>query len=167
MPAVEARWPPAEKPMIAILCGSRPHRLALRANRPDRPAGVIEHRGMMIARAESVLEDERRDPQRVEPLGDLLPFVVDRQHPVAAPRADDDGRTRGCSRVSAGKSSGSERPCRGRSLSHRAFRWARAESPSELSPAHRRVSALPWHTMMMAKDVATLTTMLPIRREIE
>ena len=49
---------------------------------------------MMIARAEPILENERRDPQPVEPLGDLLPFVLDGQHPVAAARADHHGRAR-------------------------------------------------------------------------
>ena len=39
VPAVEARWPPAEKPMIAILCGSRPHLAApARTVRIARPA---------------------------------------------------------------------------------------------------------------------------------
>ena len=61
---------------------------------PDRPAGVVEHRGMMIARAQPIFQNERRDPQAVEPLGDLLALVLDGQHPVAAARADDHGRAR-------------------------------------------------------------------------
>ena len=61
-------------------------------DRSDRAAGVVEHRGMMIARAQPVLEHERRDPQTIEPLGDLLSFVLDGQHPVAAAGADHHGR---------------------------------------------------------------------------
>ena len=49
---------------------------------------------MMIARAQPILEHERRDPQPVEPLGNLFPFVLDGQHSVAAARADHHGRAR-------------------------------------------------------------------------
>ena len=51
---------------------------------------------MMIARAEPVLEYECRDPERVEPLGDLFTLVLDGQHAVAASRTDDSGRAGGC-----------------------------------------------------------------------
>ena len=80
VPAVEARCPPAEKPMMATRPGSTFHFAALARTNPDRAAGVVEHRGMMIARAEAVLENEGGDSQSVEPLGDLFSFVLDGQH---------------------------------------------------------------------------------------
>ncbi len=46
------------------------------ADGPDRPRGVLEHHGVMIARPEPILQDDRRSPQPVEPFGRLLPLVI-------------------------------------------------------------------------------------------
>ena len=50
---------------------------------------------MMIPRAQTILEDKGRDAQRVQPLGDLLPFMVAREHRIATTRTDDDRRALG------------------------------------------------------------------------
>src|ERR1041384_6553921 len=83
VPAVEARWPPAEKPRMPTRSGSKPHSAARRA--PGRKAAarrrwggrrLRQHRRMMIARPEPVLQDEGRHADGVEPLGDGPPLVV-------------------------------------------------------------------------------------------
>jgi hypothetical protein len=53
---------------------------------------------VVIARPEAVLKDEGRDPERVEPLGDLSSFVVAGHDHVAAARAHDDPGSVGLSR---------------------------------------------------------------------
>jgi hypothetical protein len=45
-------------------------------HRSDRSGRSLEHGWMMMPRAQSVLMHKCRDPQRVEPLGDLLAFVI-------------------------------------------------------------------------------------------
>ncbi len=127
VPAVEARWPPAENPMIAIRFGSKPQ-LSTRADRPDRAAGVLEHRRMVIARAEPVLENERRDPQRVEPFGDLLALVVVGEHPRIHPPDKPRRPRRWPSRIEAAKSLVKETSLTGSApFAPAAHRSARAE----------------------------------------
>src|SRR5829696_6178297 len=81
VPAVEARWPPAEKPRMPTRSGSSPH---------SAPR-VLQHRRVPVARPEPVLQDEGRHADGVEPLGDGPPLVVG-EVLVAAAGADDDGR---------------------------------------------------------------------------
>ena len=40
----------------------------------------------------AIAEHERGDAERIEPLGKIVPLLVDREMAVAAARADDDGR---------------------------------------------------------------------------
>jgi hypothetical protein len=52
---------------------------------------IVEHRGMTIARTQPVLQDERGYATGVQPLGDLLAFMVHRKVAIAAARTDHHG----------------------------------------------------------------------------
>ena len=54
----------------------------------QRALGVVERRGVVIARTQPVLEHEPGDPARVHPLGDLLALEVHREIPVSSAGAD-------------------------------------------------------------------------------
>ena len=58
--------------------------------------GVAEFDGMVIARAEAILQDESGDAHGIEPVGDLAAFVVGGEVMVAAAGSDDDGGGRAC-----------------------------------------------------------------------
>src|SRR5258706_1658776 len=64
---------------------------------------VIEHGGMVVARAESILEHERGHAEAVEPLRELRTFLVDRERAIAAAGADDDGGPVGRTRKVGGE----------------------------------------------------------------
>ena len=60
---VEARWPPAEEPMMPMRLGSSFHSRGFGADKPHRARGVLQHGRMTIAvRAEAVFQDERATP---------------------------------------------------------------------------------------------------------
>src|SRR5436305_6941737 len=65
-----------------------------RANRAQGARGVLQWRGMMITRTKSILEHERGDADRVEPLGDGCAFMGS-QMVVSATRTNDDRGARG------------------------------------------------------------------------
>ena len=65
--------------------------VGVRTDGADGALGVAEWDWMVVLGAETVLEDDAGDAVGVQPGGNLLPFVVDRQSAVAAAGADDDG----------------------------------------------------------------------------
>ena len=89
--AVEARWPPAEKPITPMRSGRTPYRQA--RERTDRIARkhIILLRRMVVLRTKPVLEDEGSDTLGVPPARDLLAFVIDREIPIRAAGTDDHG----------------------------------------------------------------------------
>src|SRR5579859_4869837 len=64
---------------------------------------IAEFHWMVVARPEAILEHERGDAERVEPVGDLAAFVVVGQPAIAAAGTDDDGRGNG---IAPGKEDG-------------------------------------------------------------
>ena len=66
-----------------------------RSHDADRAEHVLQHRRMVVARAQAVLQDERRDAARREPARHLMALVVHRERAVAAARADHDARAGG------------------------------------------------------------------------
>ncbi len=76
------------------------------AHGADGALRVAQFDGMMIARAEPVLEHKGRDADRVEPLRDLRAFIVQRQMRIPAAGADDDG---GAGAAAFGHQAGRER----------------------------------------------------------
>src|SRR5258706_6173964 len=73
------------------------------ADHANRLLRVIEHGGMVVARAESILEHERGHAEAVEPLRELRTFLVDRERAIAAAGADDDGGPVGRTRKVGGE----------------------------------------------------------------
>ena len=61
--------------------GARPHHA-------KGPLGVPQLHGVMISRSEPVLQHERRDAQRIQPLRDLRALVIQGQVAVPAPGTD-------------------------------------------------------------------------------
>src|SRR5712692_11268017 len=62
-----------------------------RAYDANRPGSVLHRRGVMITRAQSILQDEGRNTESVEPLGNGLTFVIC-QVRVPTSRANDNRR---------------------------------------------------------------------------
>src|SRR5437879_390258 len=57
---------------------------------PDSTLRIAEFNGMVIPRAQAILEDKCSHAASGEPLGHLLPFVVHGQHAVTATGANHD-----------------------------------------------------------------------------
>src|SRR5262249_9678339 len=95
--AVEARCPPAEKPMMPTRFGSTPYIVALArtVRRALWASWSGERGGVVVARPEAVFQDEGGDAALVEPVGDVDALVAHRQAAVAAAGADDDAGARG------------------------------------------------------------------------
>src|SRR5262249_35849010 len=97
--AVEARWPPAEKPQIPRRCGSRFHSFArARTVRRARCTACIGAgwvyfgAGGVVLGGVAILEHGGRDAPVVEPLRDVLPLVVGGEAAVTAAGTDHDPR---------------------------------------------------------------------------
>jgi hypothetical protein len=58
----------------------------------DRPLRISQLDGVVIARSQTVLEDERRDSHGIEPVRHLPAFVVVSEHFISAARCDNDRR---------------------------------------------------------------------------
>ena len=86
--AVEARWPPAEKPMMPTFFESIFHCAAL-----ARTVRIgVEERHVRTSGGETVFEDYAGDAVCVEPGGDAVAFAFGHQATVASTGADDDRR---------------------------------------------------------------------------
>ncbi len=61
------------------------------SNGADGALCVIDHRGVVILRAQPVLQHEGRNAKAIEPFRDLHAFMIHREMHVASAWADDDG----------------------------------------------------------------------------
>ena len=61
------------------------------ADRAERALRIVDHGRVAILGAETIAEDESGNALRVEPLGNLLAFVIDGERAVSATGADNTG----------------------------------------------------------------------------
>ena len=89
--SVEARWPPAEEPMMPMRLGSSFHSPARARTSPHRAGGILQHRRMPVAvRTQPVFQDEPGDAVFVQEPRVVAAFVRG-QAAVAAARANHNG----------------------------------------------------------------------------
>ena len=73
---VDARWPPADEPMMPTRCGSILYSVRVRPHPAHRARHVLKFRRIMIAvRAEPVFQNETRHAMLVQPERVIVAFV--------------------------------------------------------------------------------------------